>query len=308
MSQNRYLGIDLGGTYVKYALMDEDGSLLEKDKCPTPQNNEKELIDFLIKLYRRYENMVQGIAMSAPGLIDRKAGVMHNGGSLLYIHEFPIRNLLEEKCKVPVMVENDARCAGLAEIWKGSLSDCKNAVAMILGTAVGGAVIIDRKILSGTHLLAGEFSYMLTDATDLENPKKTLAMCGSASKLSENAARLFELSETDFSGEKLFSLAQDGNEVAITCIRNYARQLAAAILNIQFIVDPERIAIGGGISEQEMLLDMIQNELTELVKVYPHAVHVPEIAACQYHNDSNLIGALYSFLQEGRTLLSVLER
>ena len=293
-----YLVIDVGGTFIKYAQMDEQCQILEKGKRPTPQDSFEEFVQALCQIYQSYQGKVAGIAISSAGVIDSAAGYMENAGSLLYIKQVNLKHILEEKCGVPVTLENDARCAGLAEVWKGALSDCRNAAVFIIGTAVGGAVIIDRKIFPGRHLMAGEFSYLLTNAQDAGNPSRTFAKIGGMPGLLSEAELRLGKQEDGIDGERLFFLADEGNQTAIGCIRGYARQLAVQLLNLQFVLDPERIAIGGGVSAQNRLISMIREELEKLSGVYPHAVPLPEIVACRFFNDSNLIGALYTHLQQ----------
>ncbi len=299
MEQKTYLVIDIGGTFTKFAIMNDEAEILEKGKVSTRQDSAENFAAMLEALYTQH-NTVSGIAISSAGMIDSGQGIMHNGGSISCIQELPIAAILEEQCKVPVTIENDARSAGLAEIWKGSLADCDSGIAMILGTAVGGAVIINRKILKGFHGMAGEFSYALTDTADSFNPMKTLAMQGGVPALIRTASEKMCISKDELSGEIIFDKALQGNAAAIESIRSYARTLAVQITNYQFIVDPKRIAIGGGISAQPLLIDMIREELDKLNKVYPFAVPLPEIEACKYHNDSNLIGALFMHLNHGQ--------
>ncbi len=292
---NKYLVIDIGGTYTKYAVMDEESKILEKNKIPTVQDSAEHFIDMLVRLFEEKSDAA-GIAISAAGVIDSEKGFMYNGGSLACIQNLDIVHILEERCHVPVSIENDARSAGLAEIWKGSLSDCRNAAAMIIGTAVGGAVIVDRKVLTGANCMAGEFSYILTESDHADDPMKTMAMQGGVPSLIRRASARMNCTEETLTGEKIFDAALTGDENAMTAIREYTRELAVAITNIHFILNPERIAIGGGISAQPLLLQLITEELEKLNHVYPFPVPVPKICACQFFNDSNLIGALYVHL------------
>lgn len=298
MQKNLYFVLDIGGTYIKYALMDRKCKFVKKGKRPTPRDSFQNFLAAIYKIFEKYSDRISGIALSCAGVIDSTTGYMENGGSLEYIKQVNLKEILEKRCHVPVSVENDARCAGLAEVWKGSLSGCKIAAAMILGTAVGGVVLIDGKVLLGMHLMAGEFSYLLTNADDAENPEKTFAKRGGVPWLLRDAAEKLDIAYEGFSGEKLFGMAAVGNETALICARNYARQIAVQIMNLQFMLDPERIAIGGGVSTEKILITLIKEEIKKLTEVYPHPVPLPEITTCRFYNDSNLIGALYSYLEK----------
>lgn len=293
----KYLAIDVGGTFTKYALMDEECKFYEKDKVPTEKNSLGEFVDMMAAIYEKFAGQVGGIAICAPGAIDSETGFMYNGGSLFCIKNINIVELLENRCGVPVTVENDAKCAALAEVWKGSLADCKNSMAVIIGTAVGGAVIVDRKVVKGKHFMAGEFSYLFTDESRWKERSQLLAESGGVPALIRLVERRKQMPEGSLDGEKVFSMVNQGDGETIEMLRQYCRHLAIQISNYQFVVDPERIAIGGGISAQPVLLEMIREALRELNEVFPYSMPIPEVVNCQFYNDSNLIGALYVHLK-----------
>ncbi len=300
----KYLVIDVGGTFTKYAVMDEECQFYCKDKVPTVKTNADDFIEMIVGIFHNTED-IAGIAISQAGVIDSDKGFLYNGGSLTFLQNLNLTEKLQKRCKVPVTVENDARCAGLAEIWKGSLSDCNNAIALIIGTAVGEAMIVDRKVLKGKHCMAGEFSYVLTNAEDAENSDKTLAMRGGMPALIRIAAEALGIPENQLSGEEIFRKANEGEAQAMACVRKFARTLAVQINNAQFLFDPERIAIGGGVSAQPLLIQFIREELAKFSKIYPHKVPSPEITTCRFFNDSNLIGALYVHLKAQEVKIDV---
>lgn len=294
----KYLVIDIGGTFTKFAVMDEDCNFYEKGKIPTVKDSLEQFIDMLEQLYRKYGAEAEGIAISAPGMIDSENGFMYNGGSIFCVSNINIVEILESRCHVPVTVENDAKSAALAEVWRGSLKDCENAVVVICGTAVGGAIINNRKVLRGKNFMAGEFSYILTETADCMNPDKTMAATNGVPGLIALVAKKKNMPEEELDGEKIFSMANCGDEETLLCLREFCNRLAVQITNCQFILDPERFAIGGGISVQPLFLQIIKEELKKINAVYPYDVPIPEVTTCRYFNDSNLIGALYVHLQE----------
>jgi predicted NBD/HSP70 family sugar kinase len=294
-----YLAIDIGGTYTKFAVMDAEGHFKERGKIPTIQDTEAHFLDMLVELYQKHQ-AISGIALSSAGVIDSELGMMYNAGSLGCVSNLAIVDELQKRCKVSVSVENDAKCAALAEVWCGSLSDCSNALVVILGTAVGGAVICDRAVLRGSHCMAGEFSYILANSDDCMNPQKTLAQYCGVPALLQIASEKLGVPAEKLDGKKVFDLANAGNVHALDSVRQYANRLAVQLLNYHFIFDPERIAIGGGISEQPLLLECISEELLRLSGIYPYPIDVPEVTSCKFFNDSNLIGALYVHLKSAK--------
>lgn len=293
-----YLAIDVGGTFTKYAIITDECQILEKDKIPTVKEPLEDFIFSLVNIFRKYEKCVDGIALSMPGIIDSETGFMYTGGNLACITNLNIIEILENQCGVPVSVENDAKCAALAEVWKGTLMDCKDAIVIVCGTGVGGAIIHDRKVLRGAHNMAGEFSYIMTDALPEYDLDNSLAGNTSVNCMLKFVANRTGIPLEELDGEKAFSMANCGDENAIAGIREYVKHLAIQINNYQFFFDPEKIVIGGGISVQPLFLQMIKEELRKINAVYPWELPVAEVEVCKFFNDANLIGAVYVHMKE----------
>lgn len=292
-----YLAIDVGGTFTKYAIITEHCEIMKKDKLPTVVASLEQFIDSLVEVYKMFQEEVEGIALSMPGIIDSKNGFMHTGGNLTFIDKLNIVKILEEKCWVPVTIENDAKCAALAEVWQGALKDCSDAVVLVCGTGVGGAIIKDRKVISGAHFMAGEFSYVMINSADALTLDHTLAGSTGVQHLINAVAAEKDIPVQQVDGEKIFQMANAGDETVLACLRAYVKRLAIQINNYQFILDPEKIAIGGGISVQPLFLQLIQEELQSINDVYPWDLPIAKVTVCQFFNDANLIGAVYVHIQ-----------
>lgn len=292
-----YLVIDVGGTFTKYAVMDEDCHFYKKDKTQTIYDTQAHFLDMLEDIFVKNGKGTAGIALSSAGFIDSDTGVMYNAGSLRCVSNINIAEILQKRCGIPVTVENDARCAALAELWRGSLTGYDNGAVIICGTAVGGAIILNGKILRGKRLLAGEFSYLRAESSDLMNPEQAFARAGSVRGLIRIVSEKKHIAAEELNGEKIFAMANDGDEEVLECIRKYADRIVMLINNCQYIFDPDRIAVGGGISAQPLFIQMIREELENLNAVFPYKMPIPEVVPCRFFNDSNLIGALYVHLQ-----------
>lgn len=299
----RYLAVDIGGTYTKYAVLDQNCIFNKKGRVLTAQDSTEHFLAMLSEIYDENREGVEGIAISSAGVINSECGVMHTGGSILCVSELHIADILEKRCHVPVTVENDAKCAALAEVWKGALQHCRDAVVLLCGTAIGGALICDRKLVRGSHRLAGEFSYIITNGAEPFDVNNSFAMqCGIGTLFREIADER-GISSDGLTGEEIFSDANRGDEQALKCLRAFSQRLAVQIMNLQFIFDPELFAIGGGISEQPLFIQLLREELTKLQPVFEKhfpGIPLPEITACKFFNDSNLVGALYVHLQNRR--------
>ena len=204
-------------------------------------------------------------------------------------------------------IENDGKCAALAEKWKGSLKDCRNGAVVVLGTGVGGGIIIDHKLYRGGHFTAGEYSYILTDQKQSEEAKGYWGMANGAETLAQKAAFYTGEDPEKLDGIQIFDRANKGEEAVLKALKEFTDTLAVQIYNLNVILDLDVVAIGGGISKQPLLLEYLNRSMNELMEHHPIRkitpyVPKPEITNCKFYNDANLIGALYHYgvLKEGR--------
>lgn len=299
-----YLVIDIGGTFIKHALMDEVGNITTKGKRPTVRENitEFENVIFSIIEYHDLVN-VKGIAISCPGTINVDTGLIYYGGSFPFLHEVNLKKKIEEKYGKDVSIENDGKCAALAELWLGSVKDANDSVVLVLGSGVGGGIIIDGKLHRGIHLSAGEVSYVMYQINPRTRKGKFFGLDCSSIEMIRKIAEIKLLEDTK-DGETVFEYINQNDEEAMAIFDEFCIYLATQILNLQYILDPEIFAIGGGISAQPILLERIQWALAEVKKANPLHIADPKVVVCQFQNDANLYGALYHFfVSKGKLIL-----
>ena len=292
----KVLTIDIGGSFTKYARMTEDMEILSRGKIPTPQSGRDALLDALVSLYE--EDSVEGITISLPGIIDAENGYVVMGGALRYNDDFYLRHALFQRCRTKIHLENDAKCAAMAEASAGSLKDVSDGFVLIFGTMIGGAFIHDHRLLRGRHFSAGEVSYITTIRNGYPDQDVVFGNRCGVPRLCRKYADRKRLSLDAVDGVRLFQDAQAGDEIALDCINEFAHEIAVQIFNIQTVLDPERFAIGGGISAQPMLIEAIRKNLKTLYSVCLYDIPQAEVVACQFQNDANLYGALHCFLQD----------
>ena len=160
------LVVDIGGTWIKYACMTENMDILNRGKVKTPQSGREELIETIGKIYDQIPE-AEGIAISMPGIIDSENGYCFMGGALRYNDDFYLRHSLYERCPVRIVMENDAKCAAMAEAAVGSLKDVEDGFVLIFGTMIGGAFIKNHRLHRGRHFAAGEVSYINTGRAEM---------------------------------------------------------------------------------------------------------------------------------------------
>ena len=300
----KYLVFDAGGTFIKYAWMNEEAEILEKDKVPTPDYHTHTKEDFYRSLdgvVCRYKDQIEGIAISMPGMLDNRNGYCVTAGYLAYLAGSAVGEELTERYGIPVSVENDGKCAALAEYWKGSLKGCDNGAVVVLGSGVGGGIILNGRLYRGNHFTAGEYSYVCTDAGRPEEKDCYWGINSGAAGLARAVAKYTKEDWKTYDGIRIFELANGGDEQVLKGLKDYTHNLAVQIYNLNVYLDLDLIAIGGGISQQPLLHEYLQKSLAEyleqipLRKISPY-VPQPRLTNCKFYNDANLIGALYHFI------------
>ena len=295
----KILILDIGGTAVKASVMDEEKNVFEKEEHDTPHTSQQELLLLIKNIYKKYASYkLEGISISMPGIIDSERGYAYTGGFLTYNCESNFSALAEEYCGTKVFIENDGKCAALAEMWCGSLKDVENGMVLVLGTGLGGGIMLNRKLVKGKHFSAGELSYLcLNDQKFGEEEAMAGSCCGSLG-LVEAAKEVLKAEALD--GRDFFNMLNKGNELLEKVLEDYCSRIAVLVFNLQMILDVQRVAFGGGISRQPRLIECLQNQID---KVFSNKVYQdfspklrPEVVACSYFNESNQIGALYHYL------------
>lgn len=295
----QYLVIDVGGTNLKYALMTE-AAILEKGEIPTPLTNLDDFVDTIGKLYDRYETQISGIAISAPGRIDANTGFMYTAGALEYINRVPMADLLKKRCPTAITLENDGKCAALAELWKGSLKEAQNGLVLTIGTGIGGGIIIDRKLYRGTNFAAGEISTLPTSIEAFNPDNSYWAVLNGASTLTDRYRGRSNSQSAPLNGRAFFKKVDEGDELALAILDEFCSHFAIGLFALQSILDVQRVAIGGGISAQDSLINKINEKFTAMISSFPSYFPIQrmDIVRCAFSNDSNLYGALYHHIYE----------
>lgn len=280
--------IDIGGTSIKFAVL--KGKDLEKiDPVATP----KSLEDFYRVIVEKVEYMkknfaIAGVGISSPGAVNKVSGVIEGASAIPYIHNFDIHSVLETKFDLPVSIENDANCAALAELDSGAGKDVDSLIFLIIGTGVGGSVIVNHHIWHGAHLFGGEFGFTLV------NERETLSNLGTSVGV---AKRYNTVMNTKYSGKEVFDLAKSGDKQAQKEVQTMYYALAKGIFNLQYSFDPELVVLGGAVSNNPDLIPSIEKKVGKIREVVKIASIKPKIVSCEYTDEANLRGAAVDFNQ-----------
>ena len=207
--------------------------------------------------------------MSLPGLINKHTRLVQVPGALEYNLGVDILAELQSVTTNRLTIENDAKCAALCEVEYGSLKGTDVGAVCIIGSGIGGGVTIGDKVFTGTHGFAGEFSYLSTDWTKQVGFEAKWGFDSSALYLVASIAHAVGEDPKTFDGMKAFEYCNQGDERALTALKAYTDKLVMGLFNIQATVDPDKIAVGGGISQQPILHEYIQKSLDQIYEKMP---------------------------------------
>lgn len=282
--------IDIGGTTIKIATW-KDNQLQDKHAIDTPKDLNgfyKALTEEVNKIKK--DTKIEGVAISSPGAVNKKTGIIGGSSAIPYIHNFKIVDKLEKRFGLPVSIENDANSAALGELAEGSGKGCDSMAFFVIGTGIGGALIINQKVWHGAHLFGGEFGYMIMGAHTLSELASPVAM----------ANRFNERTGKHLDGKTIFELADKDDSVASDERQTLIHALAVAIYNIQHSFDPEKIVLGGGISNNPELIPLLNKEIDRLRDGLDLVTLKPDIVLCKLKSDANLRGAVADFEQNAK--------
>jgi len=293
----KVLTVDIDGTYIRYACMDEFMNIGKRGKIFTPQEGREDLIESVARIFEAVGD-AQGIAVSMPGIIDSAKGYCTMGGALRYNDDFYFRDALYERCKTKIHVENNAKCAAMAEAAVGSLADVEDGFLLIFSTMIGGACIRDHKLYKGKHFAAGEVSYTILNSGGKLNDENFWGRSFGIPKLLQRYAALKDMDIDTVDLLTIFDAVQNSEPEAVSCLQWYTKEIAVRIFNLQTVLDVERISIGGGLAKYPAFMESLRGNLEQLYRECSFKLPQAEIVASKFYHDANLIGALQCWLAE----------
>lgn len=287
---HKYLGIDVGGSSIKYAIITKNGDILEKGKIKTLYEKEA-FLESLVNLINTYKDDIKAVGISFPGLIDINKGVLNTAGALRFMEKFELKSYLQEHTGVVCEIENDAKCVGHAEKWLGNGKDCSDFVCITVGTGIGGAIVINNKVVRGHNFGAGEVGYMLTNGVvhgigDYFGLSQTSGIFGTRLRY----GNLTDSNPETITGEEVFKYDTIASKKVVD---RFFESLAMGIFNLIVTLNPQKILVGGAISSDENFLKRLREEV-EILKIIPELEY--EIDCCKFLNDSGCIGAVKNLM------------
>ena len=288
----RVLAFDVGGTWVKYGIVDANGSLLSSDQLATQSEPDGKAL--LTRLLALAEPLVAryapaGIAFSTLGIIDAAEGRLVGAVEAItgYFGQSP-KASFESAFHLPVVVENDGNCVALAEGWTGSAAGVRHYLALTLGTGIGVGIVIDGKLYRGAHGAAGEWGYMLVDGKVWEDHASPRGLAAAAEAVRPGCG---------FDAEAVFAARDRGDAEMAAVVAAWFGLLATGLANLLFAFNPSRVIVGGGITARgPAFLQELQAELR--LRLRPEFHRMCDISLASAGNQAGLLGAARLWLTQ----------
>ncbi|MBU3228575.1 ROK family protein [Clostridium algidicarnis] len=299
---------DVGGTFIKYALINEEGNIIYKDKMATPKEKCNETIPRemvrIIKSFQKGHN-VDKVGISTAGQVDSKRGeIVFASGNLPNYTGTKLSEYIKNILGLDTFVENDVNAAAIGEMWKGAGKGQKNFVCVTLGTGIGGAIIINGKLYKGSAGGAGEVGHTILNE---EGEKCNCGGNGCYERYASTSSFIRQYKERallekidvdkDMNGEKIMKLVHNGDTIALDVYDNFLNHVINGLVSITYVLDPGTIIIGGGISaEGEEFFKALNYKFKN--KVMSSYGSYTKIIPAALQNDAGVYGACYIALNE----------
>lgn len=310
----KLLGIDLGGTTIKFGILTLEGEVQEKWAIETNTlENGRHIVSDIVEslkhrlsLYGLTKDDFLGIGMGSPGAVDRTSKTVTGAFNLNWADTQEVGSVIEKEVGIPFFIDNDANVAALGERWVGAGANNPDVVFVTLGTGVGGGVIADGNLIHGVAGAGGEIGHMIVDPengfTCTCGNKGCLETVASATGVVRVARQLAEQYEGSsaikaaidngdtVTSKDIFIAAEDGDKFANSVVERVSRYLGLAAANISNILNPDSVVIGGGVSASgEFLRSRVEKYFVTFA--FPQVKKSTKIKIAELGNDAGIIGA-----------------
>ena len=306
------IGVDIGGTNVKIALVDFDGKIVYSNTVPTRAemgyeagvNNIKQAIKELMQETGETAATIEAIGFGLPGQIDYKEGIVKNLPNIPGWVNIPLAKIIEDEFSIPTRLDNDVRCAALGELNFGAGKGCENLICITVGTGIGSGIVLNGKLVRGASNAAGEIGHIKMDMTG-----GPLCGCGDYGCFEAYASgpAIVTMAKEYISGGKsakykematdgiitpyiVAQAALQGDAVSIQIFKQMGKIIGTGLASVINLLNPEKIIIGGGVADAgAILLDPIKATIAD--RAMPIQASAVQVVPAQLANTAGVIGA-----------------
>lgn len=318
------VGVDLGGTNIVVGAMPEDGSreLAVRSEPTHAERGSEAVVDRIVSMIAQVISDVSatqgaklsdfiGVGVGAPGPLDRERGIVVVAPNLGW-RNFPLRDAIAERIRLPATLDNDANCATLGEWWRGAAQGGRNVVGLTIGTGIGGGIVLDGRLFHGSADVAGEIGHTTIDSTG------RYCRCGNYGCLEAYASgpaialRAREALERDevsvlhkmvhgnldqLTAATVYEAANRGDALALEVVRDTARFLGTGVANLLNILNPDVVVITGGVTRAgDRLFEPLRAEVKR--RAFRPAVEACRIVPGKLDGTAGMVGAVATFKQQ----------
>ena len=305
------IGVDVGGTNVKIALVDKEGGIVYSNTTPTRAemgyeytiSNIKQAINDLMKETKTDKNSIEGIGFGFPGQIDCNEGVVRVLPNIPGWINVPVAKIMEKEFGIPTKVDNDVRCAALGELAFGAGKGCQNLICITVGTGIGSGLIVNGKLVRGADNAAGEIGHI-----KLQMHNGPICGCGDSGCLEAFASgpsiiamaqeyilggkstKYRELANPEITPYVVAEAAKQGDKVALKIFERMGEYIGIGLSSVVNLLNPEKIVVGGGVADAgDILFTPIINTLKK--RAMPIQAKSVSVVPAQLGNAAGVIGA-----------------
>ncbi|MEH7439207.1 ROK family protein [Neobacillus drentensis] len=284
---SNYLAIDIGGSCIKWGILDRDGTIYEKGKLAVNGTDFAGFYEGIRTLILK--SGCRKIGISSPGTIDRQTKTISGSVSVPCIKEGDWVTRLERELGVSCSIENDANCATLAEMWIGNARGYKDFLNIVIGTGIGSTLVMNNKIFRGANLYGSELGYLIRNNDGKFYYESEFT---STKALVDRISPIVPVKN----GLEVFQYLD--HPLVLAEYENFINDLAILFYNAVHMYDPEIVLVGGAISTNKRLIEDLKNRYEEIRREVGMSSIKINLNTCRFYNDSNLIGAVYHFINE----------
>ena len=303
-SESLVFAVDLGGTHLRVALVDDAGRILKQLKRETPKGDSALcIVEALVNAAQQWDRdklSVIAASIMVPGAVDCGKAVVLQAPNLPFLVNFELKAELERRLGWPVFLENDANAAAVGEMWLGAARGCCDVISVTLGTGVGGGVILDGKLWRGSHGSGGEIGHTTVDPFSGLKCKcgntGCLELFASATAIvrmtRENLALFPEsrLKSDDLTAAKVYEAGRDGDELALAVFKRFGMYLGIGLANLINLIDPQIIVISGGaVNGWDLFAPEMYRQVEE--RAFRTTAQQVKIAKAECGDNAGLLGA-----------------
>jgi len=303
-SESLVFAVDLGGTHLRVALIDDGGRIFKQLKQETPKGDSALcIVNALVNAAQQWDSdklPVVATSIMVPGAVDCEKAVVLQAPNLPSLVNFELKAELEQRLGWPVFLENDANAAAVGEMWMGAARCCRDVISVTLGTGVGGGVILDGKLWRGSHGSAGEIGHTTVDPFSGLKCKcgntGCLELFASATAIvrmtRENLAMFPEspLKSEELTAAKVYEAGRNDDELALAVFRRFGMYLGIGLANLINLIDPQIIVISGGaVNGWDLFAPEMYRQVEE--RAFRTTAQQVKIARAECGDNAGLLGA-----------------